>query len=135
LRGSSERVLAQLGHSTSLMPLSRKRFGSISTTPGKVHLSVFAVFDEIAGCSTLNPCFAACALCRIRECTQVRGTIRRMIGGCGAGKSDRISKQSLEFLLALGFCQLHFAFPCASLHFHTDPLVRLQSMSFERLDG
>ena len=32
---------AQSGHSTSLMPLSRKRFASISTTPANEHLSAF----------------------------------------------------------------------------------------------
>jgi len=43
LCGESERILAHSGHSTSAMPLSRKRFDSIEITPESEHLSVLAV--------------------------------------------------------------------------------------------
>jgi hypothetical protein len=43
LLGESERVLAQLGHSTSVTPLSRKRWSSMETTPKNVHLGILTV--------------------------------------------------------------------------------------------
>jgi len=52
-----------------------------------------------------------------------------------ARKRGQISKQSFEVFLTFGFPQFHFAFSCASFYFHTGPLIRLQRMSFERLDG
>ena len=74
------------------------------------------ISDKITGCRTLNRCFEALASVRLRGGTHIRGPIRRLIWRGSARKGGRISKQSLEFLLAFGFSQLYFAFSCTSFY-------------------
>src|SRR5712692_1838987 len=96
----------------------------------------YLISYEVAAGSTLNPCCPACALMSGRGCRHRFDPICRLRGRrLPFGRSGWLAEQSLQFLLALCFRPLYFVLSCASLHFHTDPLVRLQGMPGQRLDG
>jgi hypothetical protein len=69
---SRERVLAQLGHSTSLTPFSRKHLGSMETTPENVHLGVLA----LSTCSlTVSVVFCSPLVCRAARSGSSPGSV------------------------------------------------------------
>src|SRR5215470_322784 len=55
LRGESERMRAQSGHSTKAMPLSANRLRSMATTPANVHLD-----DGLGGTWASTVCVVFC---------------------------------------------------------------------------